>query len=88
VQRYVFEVKAAGTVRVQAADENEVRKVVPHSTAARAVLISPGPDEVRMANDNNAKFGWDATISSVNFRVRGGLTLVSENGIGVKRQRR
>jgi hypothetical protein len=41
-----------------------------------------------MANDNNAKFGWDATISSVNFRVRGGLTLVSENGIGVKRQRR
>jgi hypothetical protein len=47
-----------------------------------------GPDEVRMANDNNAKFGWDATISSVNFRVRGGLTLVSENGIGVKRQRR
>jgi hypothetical protein len=47
--RYVFEVKVAGTVRVQANDEIEARKVVP------AVLLLPGPDEIRMANDANAK---------------------------------
>jgi len=44
----VFRVNVAGTVRVQAADELEARKVVP------AVLLLPGPDEVRMANDSNA----------------------------------
>ena len=57
---YVFEIKVAGTVRVRAADEMEARKVVP------AVLVLPGPDEVRMANDNNARIGWDGTIASVN----------------------
>ena len=80
--RYVFEVKVAGTVRVQANDETEARKVVP------AVLLLPGPDEVRMANDANAKLGWDATITSVDFRVRGGLTLVRRNGKKVKQARR
>ena len=63
--RYVFEVRVAGTVRVRAADESEARKVVP------AVLLLPGPDEVRMANDSNARIGWDGTITSVNFHVRG-----------------
>ena len=71
---YVFAVKVAGTVRVRAADEFEARKVVP------AVLVLPGPDEVRMANDANAKIGWEATITSVNFRVKGGLTLTRING--------
>ena len=80
--RYVFEVKVAGTVRVRAADESEARKVVP------AVLLLPGPDEVRMANDNNAKIGWHGTITSVNFRVKGGPTLVSKDGKRVKQQRR
>ena len=75
---YVFEIKVAGTVRVRAADEMEARKVVP------AVLVLPGPDEVRMANDGNAKFGWDATITSVNFRVKGDLKLVGINGKKVK----
>ena len=59
--RYVFEVKVAGTVGVRAADEIEARKVVP------AVLLLPGPDEVRMANENNAKMGWDAIITSSTF---------------------
>jgi hypothetical protein len=68
-------------VRVRAADEMEARKVVP------AVLVLPGPDEVRMANDGNAKFGWDATITSVNFRVKGDLKLVGINGKKVKRTR-
>jgi hypothetical protein len=82
VQSYIFAVKVAGTVRVRAADEMEARKVVP------AVLLLPGPDEVRIANDANAKLGWDATITSVNFRVKGGLTLVRSNGKKVKQPRR
>jgi hypothetical protein len=65
VPRYVFEVNVAGTVRVRAADEIEARKVVP------AVLLLPGPDDVRMANDRNSQIGWNATITSVNFRVKG-----------------
>jgi hypothetical protein len=83
VPSYVFEVQVAGTVRVRAANEIEARKVVP------AVLLLPGPNEVRMANDANGKLGWDATITSVNFRLRGGLTLASIDGKRVKgRQRR
>jgi hypothetical protein len=80
VSSYVFEVKVAGTVHVRAADEFEARKVVP------AVLLLPGPDEVKMANEANAKLGWDATITSVNFRVKGGLTLVRSNGKRIKRR--
>jgi hypothetical protein len=72
VPRYVFEVNVAGTVRVRAADEIEARKVVP------AVLLLPGPDDVRMANDSNSQIGWNATITSVNFRVKGDLKLVSK----------
>ena len=79
MRRYVFEVKVAGTVRVRAADEMEARKVVP------AVLVLPGPDEVRMANDANAKLGWDATITSVNFRVKGDLKLVRIDSKKVKK---
>ena len=62
---FVFALKVEGTVRVRAPDEMAARKVVP------AVLLLPGPDEVRMANDSNAKFGWDGTITSVNFRLKG-----------------
>jgi hypothetical protein len=82
VPRYVFRVNVAGTVRVQAADELEARKVVP------AVLLLPGPDEVRMANDSNAKIGWEGTITSVNFRVKGGIALVRTNGEKIERQQR
>jgi hypothetical protein len=63
---------------VRAPDEMAARKVVP------AVLLLPGPDEVRMANDANAKFGWDGTITSVNFRVRNGLALVKKGHKKVK----
>ncbi len=80
--RYVFRVNVAGTVRVQAADELEARKVVP------AVLLLPGPDEVRMANDSNAKIGWEGTITAVNFRVKGGIVLVRTNGEKIERQQR
>jgi hypothetical protein len=69
VPNFVFALKVEGTVRVRAPDEMAARKVVP------GVLLLPGPDEVRMANDANAKFGWDGTITSVNFRVKGDLAL-------------
>jgi hypothetical protein len=82
VPRYVFGVNVAGTVRVQAADEFEARKLVP------AVLLLPGPDEVRMANDSNAKIGWGGTISSVNFRVKGGIALRRNEKKIERRQRR
>jgi hypothetical protein len=78
VQYFVFALKVEGIVRVRAPDEMAARKVVP------AVLLLPGPDDVRMANDANAKFGWDGTITSVNFRVRGDLALVRKSGKKVK----
>jgi hypothetical protein len=59
----------------------ETRKVVP------AVLLLPGPDEVKMANGANAEMGWDATITSANFRVKGDITLAGVNGKSVKRKR-
>jgi hypothetical protein len=73
VPNFVFALKVEGTVRVRAPDEMAARKVVP------AVLLLPGPDEVRMANDSNAKFGWDGTITSVNFRVKGDLALARKS---------
>ena len=79
VPKYVFEVKVIAAVHVRAVDEIEARKVVP------AVLVLPGPDEVRMANESNAQIGWEATITSVNFRVKGDLALASVNGKKVKR---
>jgi hypothetical protein len=82
VPRYVFGVNVAGTVHVQGADEFEARKVVP------AVLLLPGRDEVRMANDSNAKIGWAGIITSVNFRVKGGIALVRRNGKKIERQQR
>jgi hypothetical protein len=80
VPKYVFQVRIDGTVRVRADDENEARKVVP------AVLLLPGPDEVRMANGSNAERGWEGTITSVDFRVKGDITLAG--GKSVKRRRR
>jgi hypothetical protein len=53
------------------------------------VLLLPGPDEVRTANDANAKLGWAATITSVNFRVKGDIiTLVRNDGKKLKERPR
>ena len=41
-----------------------------------------------MANDSNAKIGWEGTITSVNFRVKGGIALVRTNGEKIERQQR
>jgi hypothetical protein len=80
MQRYVFQVSLVATVRVRAADETEARRVVP------SVLFSPGPNEVRVANDNNARIGWDATITTVDYRVKGDPVLISIGGKRVKRR--
>jgi hypothetical protein len=82
VPNFVYALKVEGTVRVRAPDEMAARKVVP------AVLLLPGPDEVRTANDSNAKFGWDGTITSVNFRLKGGLALVSKGRKKVRQRGR
>jgi hypothetical protein len=82
VPNFVFALKLEGTVRVRAPDEIAARKVVP------AVLLLPGPDEVRMANDANAKFGWDGIITSVNFRVKGDLALARRSRKKVRQWRR
>jgi hypothetical protein len=74
VHSFAFKVEVVGTVRVRASGESEARKVVP------AVLLLPGPDEVRIANESNVSIGWEATITSVNFHVKGGLTLTRING--------
>ena len=36
-------------------------------------------------HDSNAKIGWEATITSVNFRVKGGIWLVRADGKKIKR---
>ena len=72
------EVEVSGTVN----GKIEARKVVP------AVLLLPGPDEVRTANDANAKLGWGATITSVNFRVKGDIITLVRNGKKLKERPR
>jgi hypothetical protein len=80
LERFVFRVNLVATVRVLAADETDARKVVP------SVLLSPGPDEVRVANDNNAGMGWDATITAVDYRVKGDPVLITIGGKRIKRR--
>ena len=61
MNEYVFEVQLVAAVRVHAMDENDARKVV------SSVLGSPGTDEVRMANENNAGLGLNALVTNVDF---------------------
>ena len=79
MKKFVFQVSLLATVRVRAADETEARKVVP------SVLLAPGPDEVRVANDNNARIG-DATITAVDYGVKGDPVLITIGGKRVKRR--
>jgi hypothetical protein len=63
MNEYVFAVQLVAAVRVRAADENVARKVV------SSVLGSPGTEEVRMANENNAALGRNALVTDVDFSV-------------------
>jgi hypothetical protein len=74
--------------RNQALENESVDRIfgVPGEENLDEVSRYSSPDEVRMANDANAKIGWEATITSVNFRVRGSLTLVGREGKRIKRR--
>ena len=59
----MFKVNLVAVVRVRAADQAVARKVVP------TVLRAPGTVEIRLANENNAAVGNDATITDVDFSI-------------------
>ena len=61
---YVFEVKLVALVRVRASEESLARRALPGSG-------SPSTAEVSVANDNNAAFGWNATVTKVSLSVEG-----------------
>ena len=58
---FTFKVNLVAVVRVRAGDEG--RKVVP------TILGPPGTVEIRLANENNAAAGRDATIIDVDFSI-------------------
>ena len=60
---FTFKVNLVAVVRVRAGDESVARKVVP------TVLGPPGTVEIRLANENNAAAGRDATITDVDFSI-------------------
>jgi hypothetical protein len=60
---FTFKVNLVAVVRVRAGDESVARKVVP------TVLGPPGTVEIRLANENNAATGRDATITDVDFSI-------------------
>jgi hypothetical protein len=66
---YVFEVQLVAAVRVHGVDENDARKVI------SSVLGSPGMEEVRMANENNAALGRNALVTDVDFSIANSPTL-------------
>jgi hypothetical protein len=79
---YLFEVKLVAVVRVRASEESLARRVLP------SVLGSPSTAEISVANDNNAAFGWNATVANVSFCVEGRPMLVAIDQKRVKRRRR
>jgi hypothetical protein len=73
---FVFKVNMVAEVRVRAADESVARKVVPD------VLGAPGAAEIRLANENHAALGRDATVTDVDFDV-GSIKLINgESDLG------
>ena len=61
---YTFKVNLVAVVRVRAGDESVARKIVP------TVLGAPGIAEIRLANENNAATGRDATVTDVDFSIK------------------
>jgi hypothetical protein len=81
IGEYAFQVKLVAVVRVRAADEALARKVVP------TVLGSPGTVEIRLANESNASFGLNATVTHVDFSAEGdSAVLLESNEKRVKRR--
>ena len=63
MNEYVFEMQLVAAVRVHAVDENVALKVV------SSVLGSPGTEEIRIVNENNAALGSNALVTEVDFSV-------------------
>ena len=63
MNEYVFEVQLVAAVRVHAVDENVALQVV------SSVLGSPGTEEIRIVNENNAALGSNALVTEVDFSV-------------------
>ena len=69
---FAFKVNLVAVVRVRAEDESVARKIV------RPVLGAPGTAEIRLANENSAATGRDATITDVDFSI--GSVIPARNG--------
>ena len=72
MEDFTFKVNLVAVVRVRAGDESVARKIVP------TVLGAPGIAEIRLANENNAATGRDATITDVEFSI--GSVVPARNG--------
>ena len=72
MEDYTFTVILVAVVRVRAEDESVARKIV------RPVLGAPGTAEIRLANENSAATGRDATITDVDFSI--GSVVPARNG--------
>ena len=82
VQEYAFQVKLVAVVRVRAKDEVLARKVIP------SVLGSPGTAEIRLVNEFNNSLGSKATVTAVDFLVKGESAVLPEsNDKNVRRRR-
>ena len=82
VQEYAFQVKLVAVVRVCAKDEVLARKVIP------SVLGSPGTAEIRLVNEFNNSLGSKATVTAVDFFVKGESAVLPESNDKKVRRRR
>ena len=82
VQEYAFQVKLVAVVRVRAKDEVLARKVIP------SVLGSPGTAEIRLVNETNNSLGLKATVTVVDFLVKGNSAVLLESNDKKVRRRR
>ena len=69
---FTFKVNLVAVVRVRAGDESVAREIVP------TILGAPGTAEIRLANENSAATGSDATITDVDFSI--GSVVPARNG--------
>ena len=72
MEDFTFKVNLVAVVRVRASDESVARKIVP------TILGAPGTAEIRLANENSAATGRDATITDVDFSI--GSVIPARNG--------
>jgi hypothetical protein len=79
---YAFQVKLVAVVWVRATDKVVARKVIP------SVLGSPGTAEIRLVNETNNSLGLKATVTGVDFLVKGDSAVLLESNDKKVRRRR